>query len=72
MTNETRALILRALGNYRGDNHIRAARAFAGLSKEVMDSLYGESGQTRRQILDDYNKHAAEVDAAILAIKQLP
>lgn len=57
-------LILSGLSAIRGDNLERARAAFRGLPDSAMDSLYGESGKTRREILAEYEGHARMVDAA--------
>lgn len=67
-----KAFTLRALENHRGDDLERARTAFRGLSAEDMDKEYGRSGKTRRQIIEGYERHAAEVDAAIAWVKSLP
>lgn len=56
---------LRALENYRGDDLYRARRAFTGLSSEDMGKQYGQSGRTRLEILTEYERHDADVAAAI-------
>jgi len=64
--------LLAALRQYRGDNLERARMAFRGLSPEKMDEQYGESGMTRREILEGYERHAAEVDSARMFVEKLP
>jgi len=56
--------LLRALDQYRGDNLARARRAFQGMSDGELEKEYGQSGKSRRQILTEYEHHAAEVALA--------
>ena len=58
--------IIRALENSRGDNAYSAEQVFRGLSSAEMQQEYGNSGQTRQQILDGYRAHEQDVDAALL------
>jgi hypothetical protein len=67
-----RQTLLNALRQYRGDNLERARLAFANCTPEQMDSQYGESGQTRRQILAGYEEHTIECEAARLYVERLP
>lgn len=62
---EHKALALRALHNMLGDDLIRARNAFRGMSVEQMQQQHGMSGKTRSEILEVYEKHDAEVKAAI-------
>lgn len=64
-----RAIILAALETFRGDNLYRARAAFRGLSDAEMDKQYGQSGETRRQIVDGYAAHDSAVEQAILWVK---
>lgn len=61
--------ILNALERYRGDDLYRARSAFRGLSDEEMDKQYGQSGKTKRQIVDEYAEHDSTVEAAINWVK---
>lgn len=63
--NEHQALIIRALEGLKGDDTYRAKMAFRGLTPEQMRQQYGESGRTREEIVADYERRDAEVDAAI-------
>jgi len=63
---------LRALQQYRGDDHLRAARAFQGMTEMAMVQEHGQSGKTRREILDGYNEHVRKVDEAIAWLKEIP
>jgi hypothetical protein len=66
MTSTTKKLLLRLIEQHRGDDLYRAKAAFRGLSPEQMQEQYGASGQTRQQILDDYQRR----DDELLAVKQ--
>lgn len=63
MTHKNRAI--QALEQMRGDDLFRARAAFANFTPEEMKLEHGRSGKTRQQILDSYEKHVSEVDAAI-------
>jgi hypothetical protein len=65
---EIRDYIQRAIRSYSGDDLERARRAFRGLSPEEMEELHGESGQTRRQILDGYIRERALATAAMASV----
>lgn len=67
--NEHQKLAISALGNMMGDNTARARAAFRNFTAEQMQEQYGQSGQTRAQILGDYEKHDAKVQAAIDWVK---
>lgn len=71
MTKTTMDIVLRALANAQGDDLERANAAFNGLSEQQMQKQYGQSGQTRQQILDGYRDDRAAVDAAIAEVKAL-
>jgi hypothetical protein len=42
-----------------GDDLYRARVAFGGMSDAELDEHYGQSGQTRRQILQEHERHHA-------------
>jgi hypothetical protein len=66
MTAATKRIVLAALSPcYRSDDAIRARNAFRGLTPAQMTEEYGQSGKTRRQILEEYEAHERAVDAAI-------
>ena len=65
----SRQLAIRALQQMRGDNLERATAAFRGMTPAQMSEEYGQSGQTRRAILDEYQKERADIDAAIQWVK---
>jgi hypothetical protein len=62
---QLKELTIRALKNMRSDDAGRARRAFANYSPAAMHQEYGESGQTPAEILSAYEKHDAEITAAI-------
>lgn len=68
MTQTTKDAIIAALkadlGN-AADNLCRASRAFSELSPDQMNSQYGQSGQTRQQILDGYQEWHRKAKAAL-------
>ncbi len=57
--------IRQALEQFRGDDLYRAKAAFRGLSTAEMNKEYGQSGQTRAEIVRGYETHNAKVDAAL-------
>lgn len=64
--------ILRALESYRGDNLQRARWAFKGLSPDEMAQQYGQSGQTRAELLAGYEAHDQTVSDAVAWVKAQP
>ncbi len=50
-------LIIEALDCYQGDNAARARSAFKNCNPEDMQCNYGQSGETKQQILDTYENH---------------
>lgn len=71
ITERTRDYIIAALNAFRGDDHIRAQRAFAGMTSSEMQQLHGASGKTRQQILSSYLRRVGEIDRAIVEVKSL-
>lgn len=63
MTNKER--VLRILESTRGDDLYRARAAFRGLSAEEMGKQYGQSGQTRAEIVAGYERREAELNELI-------
>lgn len=59
-------VILNALNCYKGDDLERAELAFKGLPDDMLNSEYGQSGQTCKQILDGYREARAEINNAIM------
>jgi hypothetical protein len=70
MNNHAQAAVY-ALECARGDDLWRARRAFANCSQSLMDEPYGESGKTRREILEGYEAHEARINAAIAWVKRV-
>lgn len=62
-------LAIKALESMKGDDLLRARAAFRGCTESEMGYEYGMSGKTRRQILAEYEEHAAQVDAAIAWVR---
>lgn len=62
-------VILNALQNARGDDHIRARMAFKGRTPEQMQQQYAQSGETCAAILEGYEQRVAKIDAAIAHVK---
>lgn len=55
----------------RGDDLERAKAAFKYCTPKEMKQLYGQSGQTRQQILDEYQEHCDRVDEAVRWLKSV-
>ncbi len=55
----------------RGDDLERAEHAFRGMSDLQLDQQHGESGQSRRQLLESYRQERAEWKAAHLLVLSL-
>lgn len=72
MASTSREIVLRALEREIGDaqdNLIRAEMSFRGRN---LDAEYGESGETRRHILDQYRERVTETEAAKKWFADLP
>lgn len=54
-----------ALRARKGDCTNRARAAFSGLRDDQTDAQYGESGRTRREILQDFEREDQKIDEAI-------
>jgi len=67
---EVRNLILQGLGAIRGDDLEWAQRAWGELPESAMGLQYGASGKTRRQLLEECQKHAEAVDRAAEWVKK--
>ena len=57
--------IQRAIDQRTGDNLERAQSAFRGLADDQMDKEYGQSGKTRREILNGYECERTLATAAM-------
>jgi hypothetical protein len=64
MLTETATLVTRALETLRGDDLYRARAAFGHLTEKELDLPHGESGSSRRQILEGYLNRDAMIDNA--------
>lgn len=71
MTKETKDLCLSGLERMRGDDYRRAKAAFRNHTPEQMETIYGFSGKTCQQILDEYSAHDEKVNRAIAEIVSL-
>lgn len=58
-------IILRGLQNLRGDDYERAKLAFGRMSDQQLDEPHGQSGMSRRELLNRYKAHKDEVESAI-------
>lgn len=67
--NEHKELAMRALSAMRGDELPRARAAFRNFTPLQMQEPHGQSGETRAQILADYELHEARIQAAIDWVK---
>ncbi len=63
--NEHKQLAIKALEEMRGDDLYRARAAFKNCTPEQMTQKYGQSEQTRAEILAGYEEHDAKVAAAL-------
>jgi hypothetical protein len=72
MSPESKNVIFRALESYRGDNLARAKHAFSRCTPEQMGQQYGQSGQTRNEILAGYQEHHDRVTQALREVEALP
>lgn len=71
LSKQTKKLVLQGLQYLRGDNLERAKMAFRGLNPQQMQEQHGESGKTRQQLLDEYQRHEDEVTTAIWEVRGL-
>ena len=67
--NAHKELAIRALERMMGDDTARAKAAYRNCTPEQMQQEYGQSGQTRAQILAGYEEHDDKVQAAINWVK---
>jgi hypothetical protein len=56
---EEKEYVIKAMESYKGDNLERATARFRNLSEQELDSQYGQSGMTCRQIWDEYKEARA-------------
>jgi hypothetical protein len=62
---------LDVLKGARGDDLERAQMAFGNMSDQELDTVYGSSGKTCREILAGYQKNREEINAAIRFVSLL-
>lgn len=62
--------IEKALQQFKGDDAARARAAFSRCTPEQMQEQHGQSGRTRAEILQGYEKHEAEVEAALAWVRE--
>ena len=67
--NDHATLAIRALGQMKGDDTVRARLAFRGMNTVQMGEQFGHSGKTRAQILAEYESYDAKIDAAIAWVR---
>lgn len=72
MSPAIKTLVLEGLGRLRGDDLARAKAAFRRCTQDEMEQQFGMSGQTRREILAEYQAHDDSVAAAIAEVQALP
>lgn len=61
----------RTLRNSGGDDDVRATMAFRGMSDKELDQPFGQSGLTRRQVLQEYVAHRILHDESIAYLESL-
>lgn len=69
---ERKERIIKIVRSSRGDDLERATMAFSQYTPEQLDKEYGQSGQTCRQILESYQREAADTQEMVdwlIAIK---
>ena len=64
-------IIKKAMANARGDDLERAEAAFHGMTGPELDQMYGQSGRTRREILEGYRQRRMEWQQANQYLKSL-
>lgn len=70
MTEESKAVIIAALTQYRGDDYERARAAFRRRTAIEMEEQYGQSGRTCQQILEGYYQHVRIVEQALSEVSR--
>ena len=71
MAKETvKEFVIDCIKQHRGDDLYRAQCAFGNCTPTEMNELYGESGQTRQQIIDGYKAHQQKCNEAIETVKR--
>ena len=57
--------ILRALNNLKGDDTVRYKKAFAHFTPHQMDQKHGYSDFTRKELLEQSEKHDKDIEETI-------
>jgi len=71
MTNSPLETLQRIVRNAKGDDLERARMAFGKMSNEQLDQQYGQSGQTCREILNEYEVQRKEYLAAVELLNKM-
>lgn len=71
MTQEMKDYIIKTLKYSKDDSLERAQRAFMGLSADQMNQQHGQSGRTRKEVLDCYQEARDKTNAAIDAVEAI-
>jgi len=69
MKTETKKFVIDCINQRRCDDFYRAKLAFRNCTPEEMNQEYGQSGQTRQQILDGYEQREKQCDEAITELE---
>ncbi len=72
MTNEIRKVLVDALKAYKGDDYYQARLRFGGYSNASMEEQHGQSGRTRREVLQRLRDREAEINEVIDRVKLMP
>jgi hypothetical protein len=67
---DSKAFVLRIMSSAKGDDNVRAHRAFQGMTSEELKREHGQSGKTRAEILAEYEDQDKQFDEAIEWVKQ--
>ena len=68
MDKAIKSFIIQCIERARGDDLYRAQLSFKGLTAKEMNEEYGQSGQTRQEILNGYVAHNEICNRAIEAV----
>lgn len=71
MNKETKQFIVSCIEQHRGDDFYRAGLEFRDCTPKEMSQPYGQSGQTRQQILDSYKEHERQCNEAVTELEML-
>ena len=72
MRADLKAFILAALNGRRGDDLLRAQKAFFGMSHEQMQKQHGDTGQTRAEVLAMLKAEDADITQAMNEVRAIP